>query len=438
MKILFRADSSSKIGLGHIMRDLVLAKQFKDDEILFACQDLEGNIMDKIPYPKIVLNSNSIDELIMIIKKENIDLLVIDHYGICFKEEKEIKQKTGVKIFVLDDTYEKHYCDILLNHNLGADKKRYKGLVPESCELRCGSRYTLIRDEFIIEKRKKRVFVAMGGADHSNINIKILKLFKKFKNIKVHLVTTLANNNLIELKKYTKDKKWIKLHIDSTKIAKLMKKSDFAIVTPSVVLNEVVFMNLPFIAIKTAENQNYIYEYLKEQNYPVLKRFDSKRFLKMVKSFIQPELINFTNLSKKETEMVLKWRNDKNIRKWMFTQDIIKKKDHISYIKLLKSNKNKSYFLVKYESKYIGVINFTWIDTKNKKITIGLYSNPDLKGFGKLLMSEILIYAQQVLKAKTVVVEVLKDNKSAVKLYKSYYFSLISQNKNILTMELKL
>ncbi|RUM68118.1 MAG: UDP-2,4-diacetamido-2,4,6-trideoxy-beta-L-altropyranose hydrolase, partial [Sulfurospirillum sp.] len=38
-KILFRADSSSQIGLGHIMRDLVLAGQFRDDEILFACRD---------------------------------------------------------------------------------------------------------------------------------------------------------------------------------------------------------------------------------------------------------------------------------------------------------------------------------------------------------------------------------------------------------------
>ncbi len=41
--ILIRADSSSTIGTGHIMRDLVLAEQFTDANIIFATQDLPGN-----------------------------------------------------------------------------------------------------------------------------------------------------------------------------------------------------------------------------------------------------------------------------------------------------------------------------------------------------------------------------------------------------------
>ena len=48
MNILFRADSSSTIGTGHIMRDLVWAKQFDDACIIFAKQELSGNINHKI------------------------------------------------------------------------------------------------------------------------------------------------------------------------------------------------------------------------------------------------------------------------------------------------------------------------------------------------------------------------------------------------------
>jgi len=48
MNILFRADSSSTIGTGHIMRDLVLASQYKDANIIFAVQNLDGNINHKI------------------------------------------------------------------------------------------------------------------------------------------------------------------------------------------------------------------------------------------------------------------------------------------------------------------------------------------------------------------------------------------------------
>lgn len=276
MNILFRSDSSSTIGTGHIMRDLVLASQYQGSHIIFATQDLSGNINHKIieaDYEIINLKTNDKDELLEVLKNRHVDLLVIDHYKIDYKYESYIKENIDIKILVFDDTYEKHNCDILLNHNISADKKKYKGLVPKDCELRCGSKYTLLRDEFYEAKQQKTVFLAMGGADHKNLNIKILNVLEDFENIKTIVVTTNANQNLDELKKYVKGKKNIALHINSNKIAKLMKKSDFAIVTPSVTVNEVYFMKLPFIAIRTAENQNDIYKYLKK-NFLVLSKFN--------------------------------------------------------------------------------------------------------------------------------------------------------------------
>lgn len=294
MNILFRADSSSTIGTGHIMRDLVLAKQYSDDKIVFATQELDGNINHKIKeagHSLEILNSNSVKELIELVKKHSIGLVVIDHYGIDYKYEKKLKKRTGVEILSFDDTYEKHHCDILLNHNIYAKKRKYRGLVPKSCELRCGSKYTLLRDEFIEEKEKKRkvknskvktVFVAMGGADHSNINIKILRVLGKFDNLKVNLVTTTANKNLEELQEYVKEIKWINLHVNSNKIAKLMAKSDFAIVTPSVTLNEIYFMEIPFIAIKTAQNQDDMYRYLKKKKHFAMSKFTKTKLKKYV------------------------------------------------------------------------------------------------------------------------------------------------------------
>ncbi|MDA7818230.1 UDP-2,4-diacetamido-2,4,6-trideoxy-beta-L-altropyranose hydrolase [Sulfurimonas sp.] len=297
--ILFRADSSSTIGTGHIMRDLVLASQYKDSNIIFATQKLDGNINAKIKeagYKVKTLKSNSLKEVTQLVEKQNIDLIVIDHYGIDYKYEKKLKDKTDVKILSFDDTYEKHHCDILLNHNISANKKRYKDLVPEGCELRCGSEFTLIRDEFIKEKKKKEklvntenktIFLAMGGADHSNINIKILKVIEKFDNLKVNLVTTTANANLKELKKYVKNREWINLHVNSNKIAKLMKKSDASIITPSVILNEIYFMQVPFIAITTAINQKDMYKYLKKQNFLVLNKFNKEKLKQSINKILK-------------------------------------------------------------------------------------------------------------------------------------------------------
>ena len=291
MNILFRADSSSLIGTGHIMRDLVLASQHKKANITFATQKLDGNINHKIfeaGYHVNILKTNDIKELNKIIKRLNIDMIIIDHYGIDESQEKQLKIKNPkLKILSFDDTYEKHHCDILLNHNISADKKKYKGLVPKKCELRCGSKYTLLREEFYEAKKQKTVFLAMGGADHSNLNIKILKVLSKFKNIHVEVVTTNANKNLDELKKHVNGKENIILHINSNSIAKLMKRSDFAIVTPSVTVNEVYFMKIPFIAIQTVSNQYDMYKYLKKKKFLVLKKFNTKKLDKNISKILK-------------------------------------------------------------------------------------------------------------------------------------------------------
>ena len=302
MNILVRADSSSYIGTGHIMRDLVLVKQFIHDNIIFATQNLNGNINYKIAeeeYKLVILKNNNFEELNQLIKELNIDMIIIDHYNINYNFEKELKKENpNLKIFVFDDTYEKHFCDILINHNISANEKRYKNLVPNNCELRCGSKYTLLRDEFLEAKKQKNsikkdkkiktIFVAMGGADHSNININILKVVNKIrkknkKNIKVNIVSTNANKNLEKLKDYCKNKKWINLYINSKQIAKLMSESDFAIVTPSVTVNEVYYLELPIIAIKTADNQIDIYRYLKKKRFSVLKKFKINKLVKLIK-----------------------------------------------------------------------------------------------------------------------------------------------------------
>ena len=288
-KILFRVNSSSNIGLGHLMRSLTLAKEYRDSKIYFACENLAGNFNQKVideGYSLKVLKSNDKKEFLKLIKKLKIDFIVIDNYNIDYSFEKYIKQNSKVKLLCFDDTYEKHYCNIVLNHNLYARKKDYVGLVPDFCELRCGEKYTLIRDEFKKQKKVKKkneIFVAMGGVDHLGLNPKIIDvLVKYFKKYRVNIITSSSNKNLKALKKKCSKYQNINLYIDSKKIAKLMARSSFAIVTPSVTVHEVIFMNLPFIAIKTADNQKYMYKYLKKKKYRIVKKFSHKKLIKLI------------------------------------------------------------------------------------------------------------------------------------------------------------
>jgi UDP-2,4-diacetamido-2,4,6-trideoxy-beta-L-altropyranose hydrolase len=258
------------------MRCLVLATQYPEDSVQFACQDLAGSIMDKIPYPKYILTSNNPKELIDLIHNQKIDMVIFDHYGINAEYEKSIKEQTDITIFSLDDTYEPHHCDILLNHNISADSSRYIGLVPAHCELRCGSAYTLIRDAFKNEKMLLRekvydLFIAMGGADTANLTTNILKTLND--SLSICVVTTTANAHLDELKTYIENRKNISLYVNSDEIAKLLHQSRLAIITPSVMIHEALFMDIPFIALKTANNQDDMFQYLKKHNYHVLEEW---------------------------------------------------------------------------------------------------------------------------------------------------------------------
>ena len=273
------------------MRDLVLAKQMEsENEIIFACQGLEGNAIKRIPYEVKILQSNDANELIALIKDLHVNLLVIDHYGIDVTFEKAVKEATGVTILSFDDTYQPHYCDILLNHNICADASRYASLIPKGCELRCGSAYTLIRDEFREEKRHKRakiydIFIAMGGTDAGNLTHAILNTIPE--NLRVAVLTTTANTHLETLKRYVIDKPNIVLHVNSNEVAKMMHQSCLAIITPSVIAHEVLFMNIPLLAIKVASNQDDMLHYLEMHKHPVMKSFESHILKAMVQAQIK-------------------------------------------------------------------------------------------------------------------------------------------------------
>ena len=277
------------------MRCLVLAGQYKKDNIIFATQSLDGNADQKIidqGYKLILLDDNSTDELCKKIALLHINNVIFDHYGIDDKFEKIVKKRTNVKILSFDDTYEKHYCDVLLNHNIYADARQYEGLVPEFCDVRCGKKYTLIRDEFKKVKIKKSqinkespvIFVCLGGADPGNVSLAVLKILVEFDNATITLATTSANRNIGKLQDFSKQCQNISICVDCN-IAEMMSNSDFAVITPSVIIHEVMSIGLPFISIKTADNQKMMHKYLCEKNYYALNLSELSRLKSEVQKY---------------------------------------------------------------------------------------------------------------------------------------------------------
>jgi len=155
---------------------------------------------------------------------------------------------------------------------------------------------------------------------------------------------------------------------------------------------------------------------------------------------LSTKLINFTELTLDEKKMILEWRNSDIVKKWMYNRDNISLENHLKYIDSLNSRDDRVYFLLKNETSSLGVIDLTGIK-KERSAELGIYANPTLKGYGSLLMHEIVKYAFNELNLKVLYANVYEDNIKAINLYKKFNFKEINNNivigKNIICMALK-
>ncbi len=122
------------------------------------------------------------------------------------------------------------------------------------------------------ERNVYDIFIAMGGTDPINATMNILSTLSD--DMRICVVTTTGNPHLSELKIFVQERKNITLEVDSKHIAQLLNQSRLAIITPSVMVHEVLYMEVPFIVLQTATNQKDMFEYLQKEHYVALKEWD--------------------------------------------------------------------------------------------------------------------------------------------------------------------
>jgi len=158
MNIVFRVDSSTKMGIGHLMRCLALADEFKrqNKKTTFICRNLTGNSTNLVKQKghkvitlpiDIYFRSNNLyldwlgatqeEDAEQTIKaiSGNVDLLIVDNYALDGSWHKQLRPCVK-KIMVIDDLSDKNIdCDVLLNQNLSSKKKitKIKPLMIVSC-----------------------------------------------------------------------------------------------------------------------------------------------------------------------------------------------------------------------------------------------------------------------------------------------------------------
>ena len=292
MRVVFRADASSRMGIGHLMRCLTLAEALRERGVdtCFICRDHPGNLIELLrrqampvtvlPAPEQLPNVNSEDyaswlgvtqaedaeQTIEALFGDRPDWLVVDHYGLDADWEQRLRPHT-VKVMVIDDLADRrHDCDLLLNQNYSeGGENRYSDFVPENCRLLLGPRYALLRPEYAAYRRTlqprkgvvRRVLVFFGGSDSHNMTRLALEALSapEFQHLEVDVVVGANNAHRVALEEQVLARPLTNMYGARPHLADLMAHADLAIGAGGGTTWERICLGLPSLVVSIADNQ---------------------------------------------------------------------------------------------------------------------------------------------------------------------------------------
>ncbi|WP_408955693.1 UDP-2,4-diacetamido-2,4,6-trideoxy-beta-L-altropyranose hydrolase [Natroniella sp. ANB-PHB2] len=328
MKAAIRADGGKDIGMGHIMRCMVLANAFSENvELSFIIKEDSSvvKLLEEKGFEIITIDYNldyqaEIRRVKEIIIKKEIEILITDSYELDQNYLTELKKEVAKLVSIHDFAPFAFPSDIVINGNIYAPKRDYQSLTGKT-EFLLGTDYTLLRNEFtnisktvLDNEGVKRILVTFGGGDPLNLTPQILGSLNKIEdklianNIKIDVVVGPAFNNLAEIVEKVKESNLeVTLHFNIKQMSKLMLDSDLAISAGGSTLYELTATGTPAIVLLQAENQVLAAEAMAEEGLIInLGFWDESKEEKLIDNLTN--LINNLNLrykmSKKGQEIV--------------------------------------------------------------------------------------------------------------------------------------
>ena len=294
MKVMFRADGGKEIGMGHIMRSLLLADNLRDKcnaKVTFitksfpeSLRKIFGNGHDVKELPVDIASGEEISFIVDLIKKESFGVVVTDSYNIDELYLETLKS-TGIFLITIDDlaSLSEYPSDIIINGNIYAPDLTYN--CRENTKLLLGTDYTLLRLEFR-EKHKKRkaikdfaksILITLGGSDPENQTVRVINAINQLNlTFDITVVVGVAYSHQGELKQVVnKSKDNITVFSDVSNISNLMFNADISISGGGITCYELACVGVPSIILTLAENQRLSASYFHQKGIGIsLGQFD--------------------------------------------------------------------------------------------------------------------------------------------------------------------
>lgn len=323
MRIVFRADASIDIGTGHVMRCLTLGHALVEQgaECQFICRAHEGHLIDYIrdqgfqvhvlamdsvanhssgetAHAHWLGTSQSRDAQVCASLLEAIrpDWLVVDHYALDAQWEWKLTDFYKY-LMVIDDLADRpHVADILLDQTLGREAADCQLHVPSECSILCGSRYALLRPEFValrpysllrrVQPTLRQVLVTMGGVDKDNATGQVLDALSRCVlppdcRVVVVMGPKAPHLNLVKTQAQMLPYS-TQILSGADNMAQLMADSDLAIGAAGATAWERCCLGLPTLMLVLADNQRHLAEVLVDAGAAKLLNLDGLDSLDMI------------------------------------------------------------------------------------------------------------------------------------------------------------
>lgn len=279
--IFFRINFNKKIGLGHLLRMLILAKKINSkDKVFFLVDKIsfkisKNKIFKNIIFIELYKNTSyisyktDVQKILKIQKKFIIDILICDDYRCNEAWQKKIKQHIK-KLIVFNDFFPKRtYADLFINFKHLSDEKIYDKLKKNNKKTKflLGSKYILLNQNLSRNiKKKKQILISFG----SGFNFSLIKKLLTFlienidKNFKILVCIPSLGKNYKYLFKINEAKKNLILIKESLSVTKYLNTSSLIIGSAGTSIYEAAFLNIPGIFFNIAKNQKNLQDDLLE------------------------------------------------------------------------------------------------------------------------------------------------------------------------------
>ncbi len=281
-KLLIRADATPRMGTGHIMRCLALARAacFLDWEpILFVHAEVpwvvdrlwrEGLPFEIMPGPPPVAETTEVLDKLLRSCRPSAAALDGYHFG----PDCQSFLKGRLPLLVVDDYgHLPHYsADVLLNPNIGAADLNYNG---DIASMLLGPSYALLRPEFAaarkeaeerqLPERPKNILLTLGGGNFDGHLKKWAQLLESadLDGKKLRVLAGSMNSASIE-KVLSRCAASLEILTSVNDMSTLLRNTDLCLTAGGSTIWELCCLGVPFLTTEVAKNQKRLLQEMEQ------------------------------------------------------------------------------------------------------------------------------------------------------------------------------